>query len=122
MPQDPNPIPTPAAGPPILSDYLADETMVEIIQIFLEELPQRIAALEKCHAAGNKDEFGKLVHQLKGAGGGYGFSVITVSALALEKSLRASDDAWPAAVKVRFDEFTNILRRVHAGRGVSRHT
>ena len=72
-------------GKPILSDFLDDESMAKIIQDFLNEIPHRIETIESHFESGNKEQLCRIVHQLKGAGSGYGFKIITTNAQALEK-------------------------------------
>jgi HPt (histidine-containing phosphotransfer) domain-containing protein len=110
------------AGPPIVSDFAHDESMAEIISIFLDEIPRRIDALQRHFQAGERDALCRMVHQLKGAGGGYGFPIISTTAAALEKKIRASEDRWVSTARAPLEEFVNILRRAHAGRSDSRHT
>ena len=106
-------------GKPILSDFLDDESMVKIIQDFLNEIPHRIEMIESHFDSGNKEELCRIVHQLKGAGGGYGFKIITTNAQALEKKIRLAEDAWQkTAIKAR-ENLVAILYRVYAGRNIS---
>jgi len=50
------------------------------------------------------------VHQLKGAGGGYGFPEITETAAAAEQRIRAADSIDAIALKV--DSLIQTIRRV----------
>ena len=77
---------------PIRSIYEDDPDMLEIVREFAAELPDRIADLESKHEAGRLQELQTLAHQLKGAGGGYGFALVTETAAALEEALEAGAD------------------------------
>ena len=79
---------------PIFSDFLDEPGMPKIINMFLDEIPKRIAALELFFNEDNKDEFCKMIHQLKGAGGGYGFPMITRMASGIEKKFRVPKKEW----------------------------
>ena len=72
----------------IRSAYENDPDMLEIVREFATELPARVAKLEAHLAAGEMRELQTLAHQLKGAGGGYGFPQITELAASLESALK----------------------------------
>lgn len=92
------------------SIYESDPDMLEIVREFARELPERARALEAEHAAGNQVELGRLAHQLKGAGGGYGFPLITELAAKLESAVK--EGAEGSVVKDRLADLTRALRAV----------
>ena len=67
--------PQPEAAPAdlIQSSFAADLDMKEILGEFVAKLPERVDELGRLLSGGNLDELRRAVHQLKGAGGGYGF-------------------------------------------------
>jgi HPt (histidine-containing phosphotransfer) domain-containing protein len=95
---------------PIRSTYEDDPDMLELVQSFAEELPERASALEALLANGQLDDLQVLAHQLKGAGGGYGFQVITDVAASLERALKEGRDL--TAVKQSTDQLCAVLRAV----------
>ena len=95
---------------PIRSSYEDDPDMLEIVVEFAGELPQRIEDLEARLAEGDMAQLQVLAHQLKGAGGGYGFPQITEVAASLEQCLKDGADA--ATVKDRCDALCETLRAV----------
>ncbi len=95
---------------PLRSIYESDPDMLEIVREFARELPARARALEEHHAAANTVELGRLAHQLKGAGGGYGFPTITELAAKLESAVK--EGAGDEVVKDRLAELTRVLRAV----------
>jgi HPt (histidine-containing phosphotransfer) domain-containing protein len=95
---------------PIRSTYEADPDMLEIVREFAHELPERIAKVESLLAARAFPELQTLAHQLKGAGGGYGFPIITEVAASLERALKTGE-AEPV-VKDRAAELCATLRAV----------
>ena len=107
---------------PIFSDFSDDDSMGKIIQIFLNEIPQRIELIESSFHSGNKEQLCKIIHQLKGAGGGYGFKLITSNAMAFEKKIKQAADNWQQATTKALEEFVDILHRAYAGRADSRDT
>jgi HPt (histidine-containing phosphotransfer) domain-containing protein len=95
---------------PIRSLYEDDPDMLEIVREFARELPERARALEERCAAGHLAELQRLAHQLKGAGGGYGFPRITELAASLESALKQGAEA--AVVKDRLGDLVRVLRAV----------
>ncbi len=60
------------------------ESFGEIIEIFLEQLPERLDHLDGFLESGDYRQLALLAHQLKGAGGGYGYPGLTQGAAKLE--------------------------------------
>ncbi|MFI5314875.1 MAG: Hpt domain-containing protein [Myxococcota bacterium] len=94
----------------IRSVYENDPDMLEIVREFAAELPARVAKLEAHLSAGELRELQTLAHQLKGAGGGYGFPLITELAASLESALKQGADA--PVVKDRATALCEMLRSV----------
>jgi HPt (histidine-containing phosphotransfer) domain-containing protein len=94
----------------IRSTYESDPDMLEIVREFALELPARVAKLEELLAAGQMRELQTLAHQLKGAGGGYGFPQITELAASLEAALKQG--AAAPVVKDRAVALCELLRSV----------
>jgi HPt (histidine-containing phosphotransfer) domain-containing protein len=94
----------------IRSVYESDPDMLEIVREFAAELPARVAKLEAHLSAGELRELQTLAHQLKGAGGGYGFPLITELAASLESALKQGADA--PVVKDRAIALCETLRSV----------
>jgi HPt (histidine-containing phosphotransfer) domain-containing protein len=78
-------------GQPIHSVLREDPDMVELIELFVGDMPSRIEAL--CDALDQADHqmLMHLAHQLKGAGGGYGYPQITDAARIVEQATREED-------------------------------
>jgi HPt (histidine-containing phosphotransfer) domain-containing protein len=94
----------------IRSTYEDDPDMLEIVREFAAELPARVSKLEALLAAHELRELQTLAHQLKGAGGGYGFPQITELAASLEAALKQGAD--DAVVKDRAHALCTLLRDV----------
>ena len=95
---------------PIRSIYEADPDMLEIVREFASELPARIAKIETLLGSRAWSELQTLSHQLKGAGGGYGFAAITEVAARLEQALKSG--AAEPQVKDHAAELCATLRAV----------
>lgn len=73
------------------SDYADDPDMTEAIAEFVATLPGRVAAASELLEERNFYELQRLLHQLKGAGGGYGFPDVTKFAGDAERRIKAGD-------------------------------
>jgi HPt (histidine-containing phosphotransfer) domain-containing protein len=96
----------------IQSTFRHDPEMVELIELFVAELPERVRSLQEMFATGDLAGVRRLAHQLKGASGGYGFNSIGDRAGELEAALRAS--AGIDMVRRRIDELTDLCSRAAA--------
>jgi HPt (histidine-containing phosphotransfer) domain-containing protein len=95
---------------PIRSVFEDDPDMLEIVREFAIELPERAAEIEHTLASGDPGRLQTIAHQLKGAGGGYGFQPITDSAAQLEHALKQGHPQ--SVIKERCSELCAILRAV----------
>ncbi len=100
---------------PLRSQYQDDPDMRDLVREFAAGLPARAAELEGLLASQQSAEVQRIAHQLKGAGGGYGFPLITELAAALESCLRQGADE--TRVKERLVLLTEALRAVVAPEG-----
>ena len=78
----------PSEPPIVFSDFDDEPEMAELIETFVTELPYRVARLEAALLDQDRETLASLAHQLKGAGGGYGFPKISVAAAQLESIIR----------------------------------
>jgi signal transduction histidine kinase/CheY-like chemotaxis protein len=70
----------------------ADPKYKKLLEKFVSRLPDRVTTLSKLLDEENLMELERAVHQLKGAGHGYGFGAITDVAAKAEQHIRAADD------------------------------
>ena len=75
----------------IASEFANDPDLASILDTFVEALPEKVAAMRLALGGGQHDELRRLAHQLKGAGGGYGYPSLTEAARALEAAADARD-------------------------------
>jgi CheY-like chemotaxis protein/HPt (histidine-containing phosphotransfer) domain-containing protein len=76
---------------PIVSEYAGDPVIAEILGPFIENLPTQVEAMQIARVNGRCDEVQRLAHQLKGAGGGYGFPMLSAASQILEDAARAGN-------------------------------
>jgi HPt (histidine-containing phosphotransfer) domain-containing protein len=107
------PVPATAAansGDSIASDYANDPDMREVIEEFVARLPVQVAGIKRMLDEKNLDELRRAVHQMKGAGGGYGFGQITTLAAKAEQKVK--EGAPLEAIAGQVDELVQLVRRV----------
>ena len=98
---------------PFIYSSLADTDLGELIEMFVEEMPDRINALETQARDHDWQQLTKTAHQLKGAAGSYGFNVITPSAARLES---ATKEGRPEEeILAALDELLDLCRRMRSG-------
>jgi HPt (histidine-containing phosphotransfer) domain-containing protein len=95
-----------------LSALCADVEMIEVVQLFLAELPSRLAQLHVALEARNFGELARFSHQLKGAGGSYGFPQLTLLAAKLEQLAKTESD--DASLRLALDELLDLAPRLRA--------
>jgi HPt (histidine-containing phosphotransfer) domain-containing protein len=102
---------TSASKLPIRSEFGSDEDFREVLLAFVDAVPARCQLLAELHKAGSIDELARQAHQLKGAGGGYGFPEISGAAAELQHACRAQD---PARIAQSLAQLLDVLGRVEA--------
>lgn len=112
MPAQPNP----SAIGPIKSQFSNDPDMREIVELFVQEMPERIEAINTLWRDQQLNELRRAAHQLKGAGGGYGFPTVGQAAARLEQSLMALEHGSAKAsidtLRTQFEELVSLCRAV----------
>ncbi len=109
-----------APAPPakLVSTLVGDPDMAELIQMFVDEIPERSRLVQEFWDSRNFDELRRLAHQLKGACGGYGFPSVGHAAGRLEEDLMGAADsahqADLAKIARHVNELIDLCRRVHA--------
>lgn len=92
------------------SSFADDPDMAEAIEQFVSRLPSRVAGLNQMLDDGDLAKLRGALHQIKGAGGGFGFSEISKQAAAAEQALK---DGQPrAVVHARVDALIALIKSV----------
>ena len=75
---------------PLFSDLAGDEDMLDLLESFVSQLPNRASAMTAAFESGDVAQAKVLAHQLKGAAGSYGFTPISEACLAFEGCIAES--------------------------------
>jgi signal transduction histidine kinase/CheY-like chemotaxis protein/HPt (histidine-containing phosphotransfer) domain-containing protein len=86
----------------------AAEAMRRAVEGFVARLPGRVDELHSLCAAQELSKLGTLIHQIKGAGGGYGFPAISQAAEKTEAVVRSNAEI--EAVRAAVDELIGLIR------------
>jgi HPt (histidine-containing phosphotransfer) domain-containing protein len=97
---------------PLFSSLSSDPEMRELVEMFVGNLQGRIQAIERAVAGNDAAELARIAHQLRGAGGGYGFEAISESAASLEQSAKAAASVGEVATELM--DLINLCRRATA--------
>ncbi|HEX7450234.1 MAG TPA: Hpt domain-containing protein [Pirellulales bacterium] len=98
------------AAEPILSTLADDPDLGSIVELYVAEMPGRIATLVEQFDAGNRVGLTTTAHQIKGAAGSHGFHQVTPIAARLEAALHA--DRPDAEIGDALEALLDICRRV----------
>jgi len=95
----------------IRSTFAGDADMRELIELFVGELPQRLADMTRSFDTGDWLELRRFAHQLKGASGSYGFGALTPAAAQLEQACK---EPVSSAIRAALDELIDLCSRIRA--------
>lgn len=100
--------------PPIRSKLADDPDYAELVAEFVSNVPLRIQSIRKSMEQNDIKQLGTLIHQLKGACGGYGFHELTPQATKLEEQLRSG--ATMIELTESLEEFLETCQRMTTDR------
>jgi histidine phosphotransfer protein HptB len=93
----------------VRSAFADDGDFEDLLRAFAETIPEKRQALRALHRGGDLDQIRRWAHQLKGAGGGYGFLGLSRAAAELEQACQAND---PNRVVQAVDDLVDYLDRI----------
>lgn len=96
--------------------FMDDLEMNTIIDEFAQGLSEFMEQVEAAQAKKDFKELAGLAHQMKGAGGAYGYPRLTEESAELEKAAKASDEK---AARGILDALAATCRAVRKGRGIN---
>jgi signal transduction histidine kinase/CheY-like chemotaxis protein len=89
-----------------------DPDLQEIVRQFVRDLPDRSSSMLRAAQTSDTETLKRLAHQLKGAGGSYGFPAITEAAAAVENAL--ADGLDEPTLRDRVETLASLCRRARA--------
>lgn len=96
-----------------------DEFLREIIGIFLEDTPQRLAELDQSLATGDLTKFARAAHSIKGSSSNLGAMALRAAAEKLENRARSEGltdlAALVGTVRAEFERADAALKALVAG-------
>ncbi len=90
-----------APDPNAFSLDINDPDDAELIEYFLEELPDKVEIITTAVASEDVEALGRISHQLKGSAAGFGFPTIGTAAGVLEGHIRELGDSAEAISSVQ---------------------
>jgi len=96
----------------IFSEFADDPDMTDIMDEFVAGLGAAVGAMRDALANNHHKELQSLAHQLKGAGGGYGYPQLTDAARVLEDTAKAEDTEAGWLV---LNQLGTLCRAIEAG-------
>jgi signal transduction histidine kinase/CheY-like chemotaxis protein len=100
------------SGTVVISTLGDDPDLQEIVRQFVRDLPDRSSAMLRAAQTSDTETLKRLAHQLKGAGGSYGFPGITEAAAAVEQAL--AEGLEEPVLRARVETLAGLCRRVRA--------
>ena len=97
----------------IYSSLAADRHLGELVDMFVQEMPGRITALQAQANTRNWEQLARTAHQLKGSAGSYGFHEITPCAARLEVAAR--DPQQEDRILATLNGLLSLCRRARSG-------
>ncbi|MCE5268564.1 MAG: response regulator [Planctomycetaceae bacterium] len=83
----------PPASQPVVSLLIDDPEVADIVPGFIGRLPGYVTSMREAYAAGRYEELQRSAHQLKGAGGCYGYPSLTDAGRTLEEAAKQRDES-----------------------------
>lgn len=99
---------------PIVSEFADEPEMLELIGHFVAEMPGWVERIEAAWKRQRLADLQRLAHQLKGAAGGYGFSVIGDTAAELEGRLEEDEPEEIEEVRELVESLVDLCQRATA--------
>ena len=98
----------------VYSHLAADPDLGELVDLFVQEMPDRINALDAQAKSRDWNQLAETAHQIKGTAGCYGFDEITPYAARLEAAAREAQQE--EQILSALDELLSLCRRVRSGK------
>ena len=104
---------------PLRSEYADDPDLAGVLETFVAGLPTQIQAMREALSNAHHEELKRRAHQLKGAGGSYGYPTLTEVAGTLEQAARDRD---MEAAQLALSALAELCRAIAAGKAAESST
>jgi CheY-like chemotaxis protein/HPt (histidine-containing phosphotransfer) domain-containing protein len=98
----------------LVSPLAEDPDFVALVANFVNDLPTRVAAIERALAEDDRKQLHTIAHQLKGVAAGYGFPAISDQAKAVMELVKTAADRERIGMAVH--QLVSRCRRAKAGK------
>ena len=98
---------------PMYSTFGLDPEMSDLVEMFVDEMPDRLANFCDCMDRNDMEAVCIAAHQLKGAAGSYGFGELTPSLHHLEMALKRNASA--DEIQLALDAVIALCERIRPG-------
>ena len=92
---------------------LVDRDLREFVPDYLDNRREDLTTIRECLEAGDFDSIRRLAHRMKGSGGGYGFSDITVLGAAMEQAAISKDRGGVEEQAQNLEDYLNGVEIVY---------
>lgn len=98
---------------PLISQLLLEDAdLRDVVEEFVDTLPQRVTELQQAYDQLDLNMLATLAHRLKGAGGSYGYPDISQLAAQMERGFRNGDSG---NFREQIDELTSMIEAARTG-------
>lgn len=97
----------------LYSSLGSDPDLAELVDLFVEEMPDRVAAMLDQLDKSDWQGLRRTAHQLAGAAGSYGFDTISPCAAEVENAVRQNEPE--ERIRGAVDELVSMCNQVRAG-------
>jgi HPt (histidine-containing phosphotransfer) domain-containing protein len=94
---------------PIRSSFASDGDFAELLQQFVETIPEKRQTVRALQQKGAVEELRVWAHQLRGASGGYGFAALSEAAAELEQSCKTAQTERVTRAVDRIIDYMNRI-------------
>ncbi len=95
----------------IYSGYADYADLVELADEFAAGLKEDVESMRKVLKSGDHDGLRRLAHQMNGAGGNYGYPMLTEAAKAIEEATKAEDAKAGTLALDKLEKFCHAVVR-----------
>lgn len=99
----------------LVSELADDPDMGPLVSKFLTNLPPKVSKMSECLVESRLKDLETLVHQLGGAGGGYGYPTISDAARRVERAIKTEPDPDLDQARVALDQLSQLCQQAVKG-------